>query len=268
MAPDIKSYMSDTVLLETRDGIATLTLNRPKSLNALNLDMARALADICQEVEASAQARCVIVRGAGGNFLAGGDVLSMRDGLESGDSSIVDGIITHLHLAVEIMQRMSKPVIAGVEGAVAGGGVSLLLACDLALAADNSKFNLAYSLIGANPDGGATWHLPRLAGLKKAMELCLLSEQFNATDALRMGLVNRVVAAGNLEKETRAWARRLADGPLDAYARIKQLLNDAATNSLSQQLSAEQNAFVEGLRSRDFSEGVRAFCEKRKPKFN
>ncbi len=259
--------MTETLLLQIRDGIATLTLNRPKSLNALNLEMARALSDACQEVEASADCRCVIIRGAGGNFLAGGDVQSMREGLESGDSRIVDGIITHVHLAVEIMQRMAKPVIAAVEGSVAGGGVSLMLACDLALAADNAKFTLAYSLIGANPDGGATWHLPRLAGLKKAMELCLLSEQFDADTALKLGLLNRVVPAKNLERETGALAETLVNGPLDAYGRIKQLLNDSATNSLSQQLSAEQNAFVEGLRSPDFIEGVNAFCEKRKPSF-
>ena len=260
--------MSETVLLHIENRVATLTLNRPGAMNALNLEMARALAHACQKVEQDKNVRCIVLRGAGGNFLAGGDVQSMKEGLDKGDSSIVDGIITHVHRVIEALRHAPAPVIGVVEGAVAGGGVSLIAACDLAIATDKAKFTLAYSRLGTNPDGGSTWFLPRIIGLRKTMELCLFSDRFDAKAALAMGLVNEVVPAAKLDAAVDRMVARVMAGSGEAAARTKQLLNESMQNSLTEQLAAEQNAFMAGVRSNDFAEGVNAFCDKRKPKFD
>lgn len=259
--------MSDTVLVQIDNGLATLTLNRPKALNALNLEMAIRLAEACEAVEQDASVRCVVIKGAGGHFLAGGDVPSFKTGLDNNDNSDVDQIITNVHIAIESIRRMQKPVVASAEGAVAGFGMSLLVACDLAIATNDTKYTMAYSLLGANPDGGSTYHLPRMVGLKRAMELCLLSDRFGAQQALDIGIVNQLVAPEELQAATEKLCSRLVAGPRQAYGRIKQLLNQSFSNDLTEQLHAEHTAFMEGVQTQEFAEGVTAFCEKRKPDF-
>lgn len=259
--------MSETILVTKENGLATLTLNRPKALNALDLEMAIKLGELCVEIEQDSAVRCVLITGSGGNFLAGGDVPSFKVGLDNNDVSIVDDIIKNVHIGIESIRRMQKPVVASVEGAAAGFGLSLLLACDLAIAADNTKYTLAYSLLGANPDGGSTFHLPRTIGMKKAMELCMLSDRFGAQEALDMGIINKLVSAEDLQAETDKLCARLVAGPQPAYGRIKQLLNQSFSNNLSEQLHAEHTLFLEGTKTDEFVEGVTAFCEKRKPDF-
>lgn len=162
---------------------------------------------------------------------------------------------------------MDKPVIAAVQGAVAGFGLSLMLAADLALAADDAYFTLAYSNIALSPDGGATWSLPRHVGLKRAMEIALLGDRFDAGRALELGLINRVVPKESLEQETMALASRLATGAAGALSRTKALLNQSFDNTLDDQLLSEQRRFVECASEADFAEGVTAFFAKRKPVF-
>jgi 2-(1,2-epoxy-1,2-dihydrophenyl)acetyl-CoA isomerase len=161
---------------------------------------------------------------------------------------------------------MGKPVLASVHGAVAGAGFSLMCAADLAIAAADTRFTLAYSNIGASPDGGSTYFLPRLVGYKKAMQLALLPDRFDAETANRLGLVNWVVAEDKLIEETARIARRLADGPTGAYAEAKRLINQSL-DPLNAQMEEELQAFARCARGADLKEGVTAFVEKRKPIF-
>ena len=162
---------------------------------------------------------------------------------------------------------MPQPVVASVRGATGGFGMSLLLACDLALASDDGYFTMACCAIGASPDGSSTWTLPRTVGLKKAMELALLCERFDAREAARLGIVNRVVAPERLDGETEVLAARLARGPARACANTKRLLGAAGQRSLERQLRAEAGTFADCAATDDFVEGVTAFVEKRAPSF-
>ena len=163
---------------------------------------------------------------------------------------------------------MPQPVIASVHGAVAGFGLSLMGACDLAIAADDAYFTSAYRHIGVTPDGGSTWTLPRLVGVKKAMEIVLLGERFDAREAMSIGLVNRVVPAAELAAATLTMARSLASGPALAMANGKRLVNQSMQRSFSAQLSDEAASFSACASRDDFAEGIRAFMDKRPPKFD
>ncbi len=262
--------MNDSVLLDVSEGIATLTLNRPKALNALNDDMIEALLDVLPRVEADPGARCLVVRGAGDHFMAGGDLKQFQCRLtEQPDSRRrhFQEMIHHLHPAIVTLRRMPKPVIASVRGAAAGFGLSLMMATDLAIAADDAYFTLAYCLIGTSPDGGSSYHLPRIVGVRKAMEIALLGERFDAAEAERLGLVNWVVPAADLEAETAKLAGRLAAGPARALANTKRLLEKSFESALEDQLGAEAEGFADCAASADFAEGVTAFIEKRPAKF-
>ena len=263
--------MTDPVLLEVSEGVATVTLNRPKSLNALSDDMIGALVEVMTRVEADPLVRCVVVRGAGDHFMAGGDIkgfhgrLSETTPAERG--AHFRAKIHSLHPAIVAMRRMPKPVIASLRGAAAGFGLSLALATDLAIAAEDAYFTLAYCLIGTSPDGGSSYHLPRIVGLRKAMEIALLGERFNAETARRLGLVNWVVPSADLEAETEKLAARLAKGPSHALGETKALLNASFGNSLEAQLALEAEGFASCAATDDFAEGVSAFVEKRSAKF-
>ena len=172
-----------------------------------------------------------------------------------------------LHRGVLALRRAPKPVLAAVHGAVAGAGFSIMLACDLVLAAVGTQFSLAYSRIGVSPDGGATWFLPRLAGYQKALELMLLADTVDTETLLQLGVINRVVAADQLAAETEKLTRRLAVGPARAYAETKALVNRALHDGLAAHLEAEALAFARCAATADFAEGVTAFMEKRKPVF-
>jgi len=263
--------MSDEVVLVARKGaVATVTLNRPAALNALDGAMIAGMEAAFTTLEADTAVRAVVVRGAGEHFMAGGDLKAFhRDlALAPGERRRRFELFVHkIHPTVLAIRRMPKPVIASVRGAAAGFGMSLLTACDLAVAAEDAYFTLAYALIGTSPDGSSTYHLPRLVGMKKAMELALLAERFDAATALALGLVNRVVPTAALETATTALAERLAAGPTRAYGNTKRLLGQAHANSLPEQLQLEAESFADCAASADFAEGVRAFVEKRKPHF-
>ena len=263
--------MPDTVLLERKGAVATVTLNRPAALNALDEAMMEGLEEAFTALEADHSVRAVVLCGAGEHFMAGGDIKFFHGALGLPPQERrrrFERIVHKVHPTMLAIQRMPQPVIASVRGATAGFGMSLLMACDLALAADDAYFTVAYALIGTSPDGSGTYHLPRLVGMKKAMELALLAERFDAASALQLGLVNRVVPLAELESATIALAERLARGPSRAYANTKRLLNRSLTSTLPAQLQAEAESFADCAASEDFAEGVRAFVEKRKPRFN
>jgi 2-(1,2-epoxy-1,2-dihydrophenyl)acetyl-CoA isomerase len=254
----------------TAGGVCAITLNRPAALNALNQDLAVGLRDAVLAAEQDQSARCLVIRG-GQNFMAGGDVKWFNDLVRSRPPAQnrieFERFAGDVHSVIVSLRRMPKPVVASVRGAAAGFGMSLMMACDLAIAADNAYFSLAYSLIGASPDGGSTFALPRIVGAKKAMEIALLSDRFDAATAERLGLVNRVVPAAALEDETARLAERLAGGPMAVYGRTKQLLNASLNSSLESQLQREAEAFARSAAEPAFAEGVRAFIEKRKPQW-
>ena len=258
--------MSDTVLYSVADSVATITLNRPQVMNALDARMIVQLREAAERAEHDATARAVVIRGEGPAFLAGGDVSLFHANLTKMPALVREGA-GELHRAILALRRAPKPVLASVHGAVAGAGMSVMAAADLAIAADGTKFTMAYSRLGTSPDGGATYSLPRLVGLRKALELILLSDAIEAQEALRLGLVNWVVGAGELAAETASIARRLAQGATAAFAEIKQLVNQSYDQTLAAQLNAEVEAFARCAGTRDFAEGVTAFVEKRKPNF-
>ena len=262
--------MNETLLLTREGAVATLTLNRPESLNVLGLDMIDALVEHTAALAADDSIRCVVLRGAGKHFMAGGDIRMFAERLPLPGAERqreIGDIIVRVHAAIERMQRMPQPIIASVHGAVAGFGLSLMGACDLALAADTAYFTSAYRHIGVTPDGGSTWTLPRLVGLKKAMEIVLLGDRFDAPEALRLGLVNRVVPEATLAEATRLLANNLANGPALAMANGKRLINQSFSQSLSGQLAAEAASFAACAARDDFAEGIRAFLDKRAPRF-
>jgi 2-(1,2-epoxy-1,2-dihydrophenyl)acetyl-CoA isomerase len=263
--------MPEPLVLLAREGaVATLTLNRPEALNALNRELTLALRESIFVVEGDASVRCVVIRG-GEHFMAGGDLKwfkSLSDGRSASENRVqFEGFIHEVHALIVSLRRMPKPVLASVRGAVAGFGMSLMMATDLALAADNAYFTLAYTLVGVSPDGGSTFALPRIVGQKKAMEIALLGDRFDAASAERLGLVNRVVPAASLDGETAKLAARLAAGPTAVYARTKALLNASLGSSLETQLQREAEAFAQSASEPDFQEGLAAFVEKRKPRF-
>ena len=259
------------VLVATEGAVATITLNRPEALNALNRELTLGLRDAVFTAENDASVRCVVIRG-GEHFMAGGDLKWFHKEVGSRDSAQLrvqfEAFIHEVHAAIISLRRMPKPVIASVRGAAAGFGMSLMMACDLAIAADSAYFTLAYTAIGVSPDGGSTFALPRIVGQKKAMEIALLGERFDAATAERLGLVNRVVPLASLEIETNKLAARLAAGPTAVYARTKALLNGSLTSSLESQLQREAEAFAQSATEPDFKEGLSAFIEKRKPQWH
>ncbi|MCA9631996.1 MAG: enoyl-CoA hydratase/isomerase family protein [Myxococcales bacterium] len=262
--------MAKEILVERDGRVAHLILNRPEVLNALNAEMATALRDAALALGEDPAVRCVVVRGAGEHFMAGGDIAWFRQlGERPADErrATIRALIGTVHEAIRLIRSMPKPVVASARGGCAGFGLSLLSACDLALVADKTTLSLAYCKIGASPDGGSTYSLPRAIGLKQTMALALLGDRVTPEQALSMGLVNEVVPVTELERRTQALAERLARGPRETLARTKQLVNQSLHASLADQLLAEQLCFVEGAGGDEFLEGVRAFMDKRAPDF-
>ena len=262
--------MPDAVTQDVSDGVLTITMNWPDRLNVLGGEMVDGLAGAFDRARRDSDVRCVVLQGAGGHFCAGGDIRLMRDWAAMPADARRErfrSFISRFHAVVSGMQELPKPVIASLHGAVAGAGLSLAMDSDLAVAADDAVFTLAYVRIGASPDGGGTYSLPRIVGLKKAMEIAMLGDRFDAETALSLGLVNRVVPAEERERETRALAARLARGPAAALGRTKALLHASLTSDPVSQLDREKESFAHCAATDDFVEGLNAFMEKRTPAF-
>ena len=260
------------VLYETGGGIATITLNRPQALNALDDTMVGDLADAVSAAAGDESVRAVVVTGAGDHFMAGGDIKWFKQAIDAEpDKAVIkrefEAFIHPVHKVVTQMRTMRKPVLAAVRGACAGFGVSLALACDMVVAAEDAVFTLAYCHIGVSPDGGSTYALPRAVGIKRAFEIAYLGDRFGAEAAREAGLINKVVPVGEFEASVGKLARRLANGPTHAYANTKELLNASLNASLKDQLDAEAKSFADCAATADFAEGVTAFVEKRNPGF-
>ncbi len=263
--------MAQTVLWEVVDGVGRLELNRPESLNALSFDMMEALDAASAALVQRPDLRVLVVSGRGGHFMAGGDIRDFSRLLDRTPGERREAfraaIEQRVNPVVERLSRVPCPVVAKVSGACAGFGMSLMLACDLAIASSDAVFTTAYAMLGLPADGGLSYFLPRAVGSRRAAELFLLSERFDAQRALELGIVNRVVAPEALDAEVEALAARLAAGPSYAYGRIRSLLADSLEQSLEAQLLAEAEAFGDCSATEDFVEGIEAFLAKRKPRF-
>lgn len=262
--------MTAPVLLQQEGGLAVLTLNRPEQLNTLDLAMAEILHQALVRLAGDDSVRAVLLRAEGKYFCAGGHVADFGDlvrGSPAAREDYFSRLIGHVHATTALIAGLRAPVVAAVQGGASGAGLSLVAACDFAFTTTKSAWNTAYMNLGATPDGGCTWLLPRLMGLRQARELVLLSERIGTEDALRLGLVNRALAPEALDPEARALAQRLAQGPTRAYARAKQLLAGSLQASLQEQLDAEEASFLASSATPDFAEGVTAFLEKRPANF-
>ena len=247
------------VIVTREGGIVTLAFNRPATMNALDVPTASAFLQACQTLVGDPTVRVVVLRVEGRAFGVGGDLAA----LQQDSAATAHALISSLHEAVLILTQLNAPVIASLHGVVAGGSLSLSMACDLAIAAEGTRFNLAYANVGASCDVSGSWSLPRLVGLRAALEIALLSDTLDTADALRLGLVNRVVPLAELPVATRAMATRLATGPTQAYGRMKRLMRQSFEHDLLSQLDAERENFKDSTHTADFQEALQAFFAKR-----
>jgi len=257
------------VLLHEQDRVATITLNRPEVFNALNQPMAEALVQTIQACMDDDGIHVLILTGAGRGFCAGGDMKAAWEHIQAGcdPRHFFRDLTVPLHRAITDMRLMEKPIVAAINGAAGGAGVSLAAACDLRLAVENAKFKQAYTSIGLVPDGGWTAIVPQIIGPAKAAELWLLDPVLDAQQALALGLVHEVVPSDKLMERAREIATNLAHGPATAFGGAKALVNAALFPELETQLERERQRIIAQGGTADFREGVSAFVGKRKPRF-
>jgi 2-(1,2-epoxy-1,2-dihydrophenyl)acetyl-CoA isomerase len=258
------------VIVEQRGGVFEIRLNRPELLNAVDRDTIAALAAAAADAAEDRDARVVLLRGEGTHFCAGGDITMFGELIRLSPDDRRRELfetVDMLHPLLVRLRHMPKPVVAAVQGAAAGFGLSLVLAADLALAAEDAVFTCGYIHLGTSPDGAMTAMLPAVVGLKRAAELMLLGERFDAARALALGIINRVVPPDALTAEAEALADRLAAGPGVAYARTKALIQASLGDAFDAQLRREAENFAVCAATDDFAEGVRAFLDKRRPVF-
>ena len=255
-----------TITLDHDDatGVSTITLNRPDALNSLTVPMKRALLAAFEEVAARRATRAVVLTGAGRAFCAGQD---LRERLEPDAAPLGEEVRERYNPIIRAMRGLEKPIVAAINGVAAGAGASLAMAADIRIAADTASFSLAFGRVGLVPDSGATWFLPRLVGATRAVELALLNEPVSAPDAVRLGLVGRVVPADRLPSVAQEVAARLAAGAPRATALTKRALDAAWERDLDAALDAEAELQDEAGRTKDHAEGMAAFLEKRAPRF-
>lgn len=257
--------MYSTLSVEVRDAVAFVTLNRPAAMNTLSLAMGKDLLQAALTCESDPGVRAVVLTGSGRSFCAGGDLRDMQD--NGGNlHRYLHELTTHLHAAISVWTRMDAPVIAAVNGTTAGAGVGLLAMADLALAAQSARITLAYTGVGLTPDGGTTFFLPRLIGLKRTAELMFTNRVLSAEEALQWGLVNQVFADAQLETASAGLAGKLAAGPAGAFGRAKRLLA-ASAGQLESQLALEARSISLQGHSAEGREGISAFLDKRKPEY-
>lgn len=257
----------DAPLRIERDGaVVRLILNRPQAGNAINVELARALMEAAIECDEDPTVRCVVLTGAGRMFCVGGDVKLFASAGER-IPHLLKALTSYLHSAVSRLARMQKPLITVVNGPAAGAGFSLAILGDIALASQEASFTLAYGKLGLSPDGGSTWLLPRLIGLRRAQELMLTDPTLTAGQAADLGLATRVCEAGELPAEAAALADRLSRGGIQAWGRTRELLLGAYGASLESHLEAEARAIAQAGRAAESREGIAAFVERRPPDF-
>lgn len=255
----------ESVTLQKQNGIATITLNRPKRFNSFNREMALRMQAVLEDCGKDETVRAVVITGAGRAFCAGQDIVEITTPeLHPGFEAILEEQLPPIILKI---RQLEKPVIGAVNGVAAGAGASVALACDVVVASEKASFIQAFSGIGLVPDSGASFLLPRLIGYQKAMALSMLGDKVKATEAERIGMIYKVVGADEFETVIAQLAQRMANMPTAALARTKQLFNETWHNTLEEQIALENKLQIESSETADYAEGVKAFIEKRKPVF-
>lgn len=254
------------IVVSRIDGVATVRLNDPPSLNALSAPVAAELEEVIAGLSDDASVRALVLTGTGRAFCAGGDVQSFYDHRED-PHDIMRAVIDGLHGAVERLIDAPFPTVAAINGVVAGAGMGIALATDMAIAAESAMFTMAYTGIGVSPDGSSTFFLPRLVGTRVAMEMILTNKRVSSEEALSLGIVNSVVPDGELAYEAANLGARLAVGPTLAYVRARKLIRSSLGADAVGQMEAEATGILAAGETKDFYEGVSAFIEKRPPGF-
>jgi 2-(1,2-epoxy-1,2-dihydrophenyl)acetyl-CoA isomerase len=257
--------MTQPIIKEIKNGIATLTLNRPEVFNSFNKEMAFLLQDELDACEKDAAVRAIILTGSGRAFCAGQDIGEITDPeLNPGFKKILDD---HYNPIITRIRKIEKPIICGVNGVAAGAGANIALACDVVISSDKASFIQAFTKIGLIPDSAGTFFLPRLIGFGKASALMMLGDKISAEKAEQMGMIYSVVSSEILMDEVTATAFKMANLPTKALGLTKRLLNQSMNNNLEDQLILESKLQIEAASTEDYEEGVAAFVEKRKPVF-
>ena len=254
----------ENILFETKENVAWIRLNRPDKLNALTHALSGEALDALGQCAKDPEVRAVVITGEGRGFCAGQDLTDFQTDAEL---SVADHLRQNYNRLIQAIVDLPKPVIAGVNGVAAGAGASLTFACDVRIASDAASFTQAFVKIGLVPDSGGNWLLPRIVGFAKALELSITGDRIKADEALRIGLVNRVVPAAEFATELEAFAQMLARMPTRAIGATKKVMTDAMRMTLAETLEAEAVQQQEQAGSEDFREGVNAFMEKREPRF-
>jgi 2-(1,2-epoxy-1,2-dihydrophenyl)acetyl-CoA isomerase len=256
-----------TVLLDFEGGVATLRLNRPDKGNAIDESMAADLAEAATQIAERSDIRAVLITGNGPNFTVGGDLSLFAGTAREQLPDRLRRMIDSFHLAIERLTSIDAPVVAAVRGGAGGGGLGLLYAADIVVAADDARFALGYGALGLTADGGNTWFLPRMVGMRRAQELFLLNRRLTAQEALDFGLVSRLAPSDSVESEANALAATLAAGPTRAFGAVRRMLRQSFETGLSDQLDAERESIVAASSTDDAQEGIAAFVAKRRPQF-
>lgn len=251
---------------ELADNVAQITLNRPDAANAMNLELSRELEETSLLCDENPAVRAVLITGAGKLFCGGGDLGAFANAGER-FSVLLKELTGYIHSAIARLARMNKPLVTIINGPAAGAGFNLSLMGDIAIAAQSAHFTTAYTGIGLTPDGGATWLLPRLVGLRRAQEIVLLNKRVSAAEAAGIGMITKAVPDEALAEEAEAIAMKLADGATRALGRTRNLLNTGFEASLETQLELEARSIAASGRGPEGHEGVAAFLAKRKPNF-
>ena len=252
------------ILFTKENGVGIIRFNRPKVYNCFTRQLAFETMEALQDCAEDTSIRCVYITGEGKAFCAGQD---LQEAISEGEPTLSTILKEHLGPLVNKIRALEKPVVAAINGVAAGAGVSVALACDVTIATQSASFIQAFSKIGLIPDSGATFFLPRLVGYQKASALMLLGDKVSATDAEAMGMIYKVVADEDFEAVSMKIAQKLANMPTKALAYTKQLLQQSSANDFTSQLDLEHDMQVKAGNTEDYAEGVAAFLEKRKPKF-
>ena len=249
------------------NGICTITMNSPDTMNALDFEMAEGLITAFEDCNDS-ETRAVVLTGEGKGFCAGGRLTTARDYHPEDPSIFFRDLCKDLNCIIMEIRRLQKPVIASINGPAAGAGMSLSAACDLRIASDSVVFKQAYTSLGVNPDGGWTSTVPTLLGFGKASELLYLDPIVKGEEALKYGLIHKLVPPEELKTATMKWAKKIAGGATIAFAQSKALVNKTLMPNLEVQLEQERRGLLVCAKTKDYSEGLKGFLEKRKPEFN